>query len=308
MAVFFTLFIKLIPLYLIIALGFVGAKKLGAQKETIARLLIYIITPVIVFYGAYTVDITPENLSLPFIFYVLASFSSLIFLMIGNYVFRADSTKNILAFSAGVGNTGYFWLPVVSAVLWDKAFSVAVIAMLGFIVYENSLGFFIAAKGNHSTKESLFRVIKLPSLYTFFIGLLLNFFKFPAFEIISTTATHFKWAYTILGMMMVGMGLASTNIRQFDYKFTWLAFLAKFIFWPSIVLCIITLDRYYMHFYTPLIYNIFLIMAIVPMAANTVSIATELKIHPEKASLAVFASTIFGLFYIPIIISLFISY
>ena len=36
-------------------------------------------------------------------------------------------------------------------------------------------------------------------------------------------------------------------------------------------------------------------------AANTVAFATDLKAQPEKASLVVFLSTLFGLFYIPLI-------
>jgi predicted permease len=47
-------------------------------------------------------------------------------------------------------------------------------------------------------------------------------------------------------------------------------------------------------------------MSIVPLAANTIAIATELDVHPEESTIAVFLSTIFALFYIPLIITFFL--
>jgi len=306
MNVFVTILLKFIPLYLMILLGYIGAKGLKAQKETIARLLIYIITPAVIFYGAYTTEINFASLSLPVLFFILACFLSLCFFGIGKFVYKKDSTKNILAFTSGVGNTGYFGIPVVFAILGEQAFSLAVLSVFGFVLYENTLGFFLAAKGNYSAKESLIKVIKLPMIYAFIIGLVLNFFEINLGDIILTTLNHFKGAYILLGMMIIGMGLSAVNFKQIDFKFISLAFLAKFIVWPLVMAGIIFLDKIYLHLYDASIYNVMIIMAIVPLAANTVTFATELKVHPDKAALAVFLSTIFGFFYVPLIISLFI--
>ena len=65
------------------------------------------------------------------------------------------------------------------------------------------------------------------------------------------------------------------------------------------------LDRLYFRFFDPSIVNVLLILSLVPLAANTVAIATELKTHPEKASLAVLLSTLFALFFIPAMVSIF---
>lgn len=307
MTIFITILLKLIPLYLMIVLGFIGAKVLKVQKETIAKLLIYIIAPAVIFYGTYTAEINFANLSLPVLFFCLASTMALIFLMIGNIVFKKDSTKNILAFTAGTGNTGYFGLPVISAVLGEQAFSLAALSILGFVLYENSVGFFLTANGNHTAKESLWKVIKLPTIYAFFVGLLLNLLGIHLGDIAVTMIGHFKGAYTLLGMMIIGMGLATVSMSEIDYKFISLSFLAKFISWPLIIFGIIASDKYLLHIYNPSIYNVITIMAIVPLAANTVAVATELKVHPNKAALAVLLSTFFALFYIPLIVSLFIT-
>lgn len=307
MTIFLTIILKLIPLYVIIALGYVAAKKLKAQKETIAKLLIYIIAPVVVFYGTYTAEMNFANLSLPILFLIICCALSLVFLAIGKGIYKTDTTKNILAFTAGDGNTGYFGLPVIAAVLGEKAFSLAVLSALGFILYENSLGFFITAKANYSARQSLIRIIKLPSIYAFILGIIFNIFHIQFSDSITTTIMNFKGAYTLLGMMMIGMGLSTVNIRNIDFKFISLSFFAKFITWPLVIFGIIFLDTNFIHIYTPAIHHVLIVMSIVPLAANTVAYATELKVHPDKAAIAVLLSTLFALFYIPFMTGLFIS-
>ena len=71
MDVFLELFFKLIPLYGLILLGYLSGRRLNAQKETIALLLIYVITPVVVFDGAFRAQLDIGVLLLPFGVYVI---------------------------------------------------------------------------------------------------------------------------------------------------------------------------------------------------------------------------------------------
>jgi len=306
MTIFLTLLLKLIPLYLMILLGFIAAKVLGAQRETVAKLLIYIIAPAVVFYGTFSAELTLANLSLPVLFFLICCSMCLVFFGIGKIVYKNDSTKNILAFTAGAGNTGYFGLPVALMLFGDEAFCLAVLAILGYIFYENSLGFYITAKGNYTARESLMKVVRLPTIYAFFVGIICNLLNLNLGEIGLTTIEYFKGAYSLLGMMIIGMGLATVCIRAFDFKFISLSFLAKFIVWPIIMLSLVALDRQFFQFYDSAVYGIFILMAIVPLAANTVTLATELKAHPEKAAVAVLLSTVFALFYIPLMVGIFV--
>jgi malate permease and related proteins len=106
--------------------------------------------------------------------------------------------------------------------------------------------------------------------------------------------------------MIIGMGLAGASWKSIDMSFISLTFLAKFICWPGLMALLIFVDKNSLHIFDTDIYNVLIIMSIVPLAANTVAIATELRTHPEKAAVAVLLSTIFALFYIPLIVSLFI--
>ena len=109
-------------------------------------------------------------------------------------------------------------------------------------------------------------------------------------------------AYVTLGMMLIGFGISSIKNLSFDYKFISLSFLGKFVVWPLLMLILVLIDHYLFQFYTIEIYRAFMLLSIVPIAANTVIFATALDVFPEKVSSAVLFSTIFALLYVPIII------
>jgi predicted permease len=307
MTLFISLLTKLLPLYAIIFLGFIAARYLNAQKETVAKLLIYIIAPVVVFWGAYTVPANFANLSLPVLFFAIACLMCLVFLWIGKLVYKEDPAKNIMAFTAGAANVGYFGLPVAMMIFSDRIFSLVVVSVMGFILYESTLGFFISANGRHGVKESLIKTAKLPTIYAFILGLLLNLAGVELGPTIVATFAYFKGAYSLLGMMLIGMGLSLVCKTSFDIKFISLSFLAKFALWPAIVVVVITLDRQFLHIYDPQAYRIMILLSVVPLAANAVAYATEFKTCPDKVSLAVTLSTLFALFYVPLVVSLLIG-
>lgn len=305
MDIFLLLFTRLVPLYLIIGLGYLAGKKLHAQKETIAALLIYILAPVVVFDGVIRTELSVSTLSIPIFFFIACCLLCGLFYGISSF-FWNDANRNILAFTAGTGNTGYFGIPVTLAIFGTEYLGYTVLAILGFIFYENSLGFFITARGNHSMKESLIKILKLPSLYAFFLALFAQSFHFPITEIYDIAMQQFRGAYSVLGMMLIGLGIASIQTWKFDWLFTAIAFLAKFVAWPLLIFLVIMIDRSSLQWFTPAVHRIMILMAIVPMAANTIAFATHLKAEPEKASVAVLLSTLVALIFIPIVASVFL--
>lgn len=302
MLIFLTLLTKLLPLYFIMFLGFLASRLLWAQKATIASLLIYIISPVIIFYGTYSAELNMSVILLPLFFFLLACGISLLFLWIWSLAFPGTKLKNILAFTSGTGNTGYFGLPVVLILFDESLFSIAVLCILGFVLYENTLGYFLTSKWHFTTRQSLLKVLKLPTIYAFTLWLLGNYFQVPLGQEIVTNILNFRWAYVVLGMLIIGMGLAGIQKTSFHFNFIATTFFAKFVVWPASILCFIYLDRVFFWLFTQEIYSIMILMSLVPLAANTIAVATELWVHPEEAAISVFLSTLFALVYIPFMV------
>jgi len=109
-------------------------------------------------------------------------------------------------------------------------------------------------------------------------------------------------------MMLVGMGIEKfRSNNSFDIKFISFTLLIKFVLWPVATLIFIYFDKNFINFLNDDFYKIMFLFSIVPLAGNTVTVATILNVKPEKMSMAVFISTIVSLFYIPFVLYLYIN-
>lgn len=303
MSLFFIILMKIFPLYINVILGYLSSRFLDVKRESVATLLIYILGPIVVFSATVSVKINLAVLSLPIFLYIFCSIIAFTSLFIWEKSWD-NPTGNILAFSAGTGNTGYFGIPLAIIFFPPALADIYIFTVLASLLYESSTGFYVTAKGNFSVKESLLKVSKLPILYAFIFGVICNVIGFKIPEEIAAYTSQFKGAYGILGMMMLGMGLMGlkSNPDNFDKKFISITFIIKFIFWPVVMLGIIYLDRTYFQFLYEDLYKVLFLFSIVPLAGNTVTLAVLLNAKPEKASLAVFLSTVVSVIFIPIAI------
>jgi predicted permease len=125
---------------------------------------------------------------------------------------------HILAFACGSGNTGYFGLPLIAAVLGavraETSLAVAIFGIMGFVLYENTLGFYFAARSRHPAAESLRRVLRLPAVYAFALGVILNLAHVEIGGAWRELALSYRGAYTVFGMMLVGVGLGQARIER----------------------------------------------------------------------------------------------
>jgi len=297
---------KIFPLYVMVFAGYVAGKLIKLNRETIASLLIYVIAPVVSFYGVAIAPVNNAYLLLPILFFIVANLLSFAFYEIGK-IFWKTSEKNLLSAAAGSGNTGYFGLPLVLALVGQQGLSIAIFCLLGTILYESTRNYYILARSHASAKEAVMKVLKLPIIYAFILGLIVNRLGVTIDGSLLEAFVYFKGAYVVFGMMIIGLVLASANKGHFDSKFTSLAFLAKFVGYPALIGGLVLLDNAYFGLFDTQVHMVMMLLAIVPMAANTITYATFLKAHPEKAAVTVMASTLFALLYIPIFISIFLK-
>lgn len=304
MDIFAILVPKMIPLYIMIAIGFVAQKYLSIRTKTVSTLLIYILSPGITFYGIYSLEFKVKYLLLPLIFFLIGSGIAMLLWHIGKIVWKTDPTKNILAFAVGSGNVGYFGLPIIYALFGMQALGIGVFFQIGIALFETTLGFFLVARGRHSAIESILKIFKLPMIYSFVLGIILSVLHINLGPIIDDTFLYFKGTYSFLGMMIIGMCVTEVKLHSIDFKFIGFALLGRVIFWPIVAFGLIFLDSSTLHLFDTLVYQVAMVMSIVPLAANSISYAVHLNVFPDKVALAVIISTILALFYIPIILNI----
>jgi predicted permease len=305
MTVFLTLLGKILPLYFSILLGLFSTAFLNCNKDTIAKILLFILGPIIVFNATISVKLEASVVFLPIFFFVLSTIIAFISLGIFKKIWN-DNTANLLAFSTATGNTGNIGIPLAILFLQPALVDVFIFTVLASLLYQNSVGYYITAKGNFTAKESFKKVIKLPVLHAFILGLICNLLGFKIPEMFFDYTNYLKGTYAILGMMLLGMGMEKIkNNGAFDKLFISLALFIKFIIWPALILVFIFIDSNFIHFLNKDFYMVMFIFAIVPLAGNTVTVATLLDVKPEKMSLTVLISTIISLFYIPLVLYLY---
>jgi predicted permease len=296
--IFTFLLLKIIPLYFLILLGYLAGRFFNAHRDTLAQILFFLITPVILFNGVVHTRLDLNVVALPLFTFTISSCLCFCFYRLSALIWN-DSTKNLMAMSAGCGNTGYLGFPLALLFFDEQGAGVYIMAWLGMSIFENTLGYYILAKANNTGNECLKKLYKLPSLYAVLIGIVCNYAGLIPPGIFDETISHMKGAFTVLGMMMIGMGLAHLPHFKFDFKFIGVSFLAKFAAWPLFMLLLIAVDTHWLHFFDKTIYDALFLISIVPIGVNTVILSALLKNKPEKAVVAVVASTLFALAYIP---------
>lgn len=291
---------KLLPLYLLIVAGFVAGRALGVRKEVLARLLIYMLLPAVVFHAVTKANLTLEELSLPVVFFCLCTFSAWVAFSLARLKWDAPA-PHILAFAGGTANSGYFGIPVGIALFGEQALSLIVLCSFGFTIFENTVGFYLTARGTHSIRESLRKVARLPVVPAFALGVVFNYSGFVLNPGVSELLVSVRGAYSVLGMMMIGLGLADLNSWRIDAAFTAFACAIKFLLWPLMLFSLLSVSG---SWFDVEMRTIMFFMSALPIAANTVAVASLMHTEPEKAAVAVLITTLIALGTIPLILFL----
>ena len=302
MSDFLPILLRLFPLYLLIVAGYwVGLRHLHV-RDAFSAILIYMITPVVVFYGAYEMPISFENLFLPIILLTIGSLACVISYAVAGLRWQSQE-RNILAYAAGTGNTGYFGVPLSIILLGHDYVGMVVFANIGITIYEITVGTFVSARAHTSIKSSFLKIFKLPIIYAFALGLLCNTSGIQLDESLNEMKNLFLGSYSFLGMMLIGLGLAAIEHSDIDWYFIGFSFVTKFILWPVLVLSYIYLDSLYFGIVDRDVRRVLVLLSAVPLAANCVAFAGFFNLKPAKTSLAVGMSTMFALFFVPFYLS-----
>lgn len=295
---------NIIPLYGLIALGFIAGRWLDVNLHSIAIIAIYILGPVVNFGAMARMEFTPQYMMLPVILCSAASIIGIAAYKIAKQTWK-NNRANLIGMSSGVGNTMYFGLPVVLTLLGPEWAGVYALMNLGISLYEVGLGYFFGARDQATIKGAILKVFKLPVIYAIALGLLYNFSGLTLPNAFLRYWEYAIGAWVFIGMMIIGVALAKLQRLELDWKLTLNLFVPKFIVWPLVGFGIVLLDMHVLHWFKQVeVYQMLIIITSVPLAGNMVAYAATLNLHPEKAAAAVLVSTILGIFTVPAAVAL----
>lgn len=292
------LIINIIPLYILIALGFISGKWLDVNLPSMATIAIYILAPMVNFGALAQMEFTPEYIALPFVIFAISTIVGTTSYLIAQKIWK-NNMANLIGMGSVTGNTMYFGLPVALALLEPEWIGIYALMNLGLFVNEVGLGYFFGARGDATLKGALVKVLKLPVIHAIWIGLIYNFCGFELNETFLRYWNYAIGAWVLIGMMIIGVALSKQSRLEIDMKLLASMFVPKFILWPLLGFGVILADITYFQAFSNEVYLMMAIMSAVPLAGNLVAYAATLKLHPEKAAAAVLISTILACITVP---------
>ncbi|MEC8067873.1 MAG: AEC family transporter [Pseudomonadota bacterium] len=288
---------EIIPLYLISVLGFVAGRFLQIEAKPISTLTIYMLSPVVFFISLAQVNFSYDALLAPAITFTLACLLAPLLLKLFK-LFSKEKTPYLLALTAGTNNWGYFGLPIAFFLFNEQQIAAYILIGFGFQVFENTLGVYYISRGHQSPLQSFVAIFKIPAIYAIVLGLGFSFLNLDLPQSADKVLQLFKGAYTVLGMMMIGLGLATLTKFRVDVPFTVAVTLTRFAIWPALAFAFIYFNQD-IGLISDVYHKPLLLFSLMPMAANNIAFAAQFNMYPGKASVAVLITTLIALFYIP---------
>ena len=306
MVAFSSLFFKILAVLLNVVVGYLAGRLARVERDSIASLLFYFISPIVFFSVPASANLSISALGITLVTFIIStSLCAFSYYFFGFY--WKDQTRNILALAAGSGNCGYFMLPIAAALFDNYVLSIYMMAIVGVSIYESSVGFYVSVRANATTKDSIRQVLRLPALNAFILGCIFSFTGATLPDFLDAFTSSMRTTYSVLGMMMIGLGLSALPKFEIDIKFTLAAFANKFLFFPIAINLFILLDKFVFKLYDVNYYKALQLVFMAPMAANTIVISSISRFSPEKVAATVLLSSLFTLLYVPVMVSLFIA-
>ncbi|MEA2037722.1 MAG: AEC family transporter [Nanoarchaeota archaeon] len=275
-----------VPVFLIIATGYIIGKKKKLNVQILIDLIVYIAGPALIVSSIARSDISLED------FGIIAGASlAIIFAMVFlTYIILKKSNRKCLYLPMVFGNTGYLGYPVALFAFGVAGLSRAVVfdMMNSLVIF--SLGVYLINKRNQF-KE----IFKVPLIYAVVLGLIFNLFKIPIPDVIFNPIEMIGLITIPLALLVLGYQL--TEIRINSARTAVLASLFKIIGGFLVALLIIKLFSI-----EGLAKNIILLQAAMPSAVMTMILSAKYKRDAACVASIVLITTVFSLITIPLIL------
>jgi len=289
----------ILPVFVILGIGFFLQKKLRLDLQTLARINIYFLVPGFIFVKLYNTSFTAALFSNVFLFFV--TYMALLFILtaIVSKIFNYGKRKKT-AFTNSVifYNSGNYGVPVNDLVFKGDplAMSVQVIVLTFQNIFVFSYGIFSLDSINSGKMKAILSYFKMPVLYAMLFGVIFSVYNIPVPGYIYIPANYIADAMIALALMTLGAQVAQLKFTA-GLSTLYFSVIIRLVIGPLIALGIILLFQI-----DSLIGQALFIASAMPTSVNSAVIAQEYDNYPDLAAQAVLFSTIFSSITVSIVI------
>ncbi len=278
---------RVLPILLLIALGYAFQRRMGVDANTLNRVNLYLFVP------ALTLSRLAETpLSVRVITLIAAAVLANAFVLwlssrlIGQ-LFRWDSLRQAtVTLGAMLGNSGNYGLPLIELIL-GRAFSgyqALVLALNNVLTF--TVGIWLLARTRLSVQEAVRQVLSMPLLYAVTLGIVLSITDASLPVPLLTALRYLGDGLIPVALVTLGVQLAGQAALQDGAALGVAAFLRLVVSPLSMVAIVHWLG-------TPSeLARVLILGAAVPTAVNTALLAIEFQVNPTLAAAIVLVTTI----------------
>jgi malate permease and related proteins len=156
----------LFPVFAIAAAGFLLARFLGVQVQTVSRVAFYALAPTLVFTMLVTSAVEASQVGRMVLFYVLVAVAAGVMARLVAIPLRLDR-PSLSAFLLVVvcSNSGNYGLPVALLAFGREALAFASVYFLASSLFSYTGGILLAASGRRSFSDAIVGVVRVPAVY-----------------------------------------------------------------------------------------------------------------------------------------------
>ena len=295
---FVDLLLIVLPAFLIFGAGFIGQKLLKLDIKSISTMSLYLMLPFLTFDTFYSNQLNVEYFYM-FLFTCLLALIMMTLTVLFGFFIKADKTQlSAMLLGTIFPNSGNYGAPVAMFAFGAMGFQYAVIFMVIHAFLMNTIGIFIASYGSEKTtsiKDSLMRVIKMPVLYGFLFGVLFQLLHIELPSTIQDGISLVGSASIPTVMLILGMQLAEIKPQKFELKYVNTVTISRMIISPLLAVVLVNFMPV-----NDMIKNVYILLAAMPIAANTTLLAVQFNVKPDLTSFTTLVTTLLSLVTIPL--------
>lgn len=289
----------ILPVFIIMSIGFVLQRKFSLDVQTLARLNIYFVVPGFIFVKLSSTEIA-MNMLLNVIFFIgLYVFILYILSSIIGHFLKLESGKKVTFTNSIIFfNSGNYAVPVNDLVFRGDPFamSIQVIVLLFQNVLLFSYGIFSLQSMSSSKLKAALAYFKMPVMYAMLLGIIVNVCDLSVPEFIWVPANYIANAMIALALLTLGAQVAKLKWTA-RLGTVYISLVLRLLVGPLVALAMI-----FAFGISGITAQALLIASSVPTAVNSAVIAQEYKNNPEMAAQIVLFSTLASAFTVSIFI------
>lgn len=286
-----------LQLFLLIALGYLAAKKKMIQKNVrgaLTDLFIYFILPCNIFH-AFDTELEKDFFVKGLLIIVAMLLNQALCLLLSKILYckKTLEKKKVFQYGTLCSNCGFMGNPIIQGVYGMEGLLYGSIALIPMRIFMWSFGLAVFTKTDR--KHLLKQLLTHPCIIAVVLGIIrmLTGIALPVF--IDKTIVSLSNCVTALSMIVIGSILAEVDMKTIFERDVFFYSFIRLILIPAVTLAVMKL----LHM-DPILTGVIVLLAGMPAASLTAILAEKYGGDSILASKCVFVSTVISIFTLPV--------